>query len=221
MTTNVVPLKGAKTAPKAVSSKMETLILTHALIDKWVAAPFQRPLKVNKKVIEFAEELKANGGMINGILTLGTIVGERTIYLLDGQHRKEGFVISGLTECIADVRVCEFEHMGEMGDEFVKLNSQLVRMSTDDILRGMEGSIPAIHNIKMALPFVGYGKNLRKGGNSPLVGMALVLRCWDGASRETPKTNNHPAIDLAREITPESTQDLIGCLRLVKSAWGG
>jgi hypothetical protein len=220
MTNNVVPLKGAKMAPKAVRSKMDTLMMTPAIIDRWVAPPFQRPKKVNEKVKVMAEELKQNGGVISGILTLGTIEGERTTYLIDGQHRVEAFRLSGLAECIADVRICEFEHMGEMGDEFVKLNTALVPMTTDDKLRGMEGSIAAIHNIKMALPFIGYGRNLRKGGNSPLLGMSVALRCWDGASKETPKSNNISAIDIARSISPESTQDLISCLRIVRAAWG-
>ena len=46
--------------------------------------------------------------------------------------------------------------MAEMGDAFVALNSRLVNMRPDDILRGLEGSIPALQEIRASCPFVGY-----------------------------------------------------------------
>ncbi len=215
----VVMMKGTKHAPKASRSKMDTLILTPKIIDAWEAPPFQRPLKMNEKVKTIAQELKQNGGVIDGILTLGTIEGDATLYLLDGQHRVAAFRISELAECIADVRICAFAHLGEMGDEFVKLNSAIVRMTPDDVLRGMEGTIPIIHNIREACPFVGY-HGIRRGTAGPILSMSAAIRSWTGAVTETPRQRTTSAVALSREVTVADAQDLIRFLNLARSAWG-
>lgn len=214
-----VIFKGIKQPPKAVRSKMDTLILTPKIIDSWVAPPFQRPLKINERVRTIGEELKHNGGVIDGVLTLGTIDGESPVYLLDGQHRIAAMRISELAECIADVRICSFAHMGEMGDEFVKLNTAIVRMSPDDVLRGMEGVIPIIHNIKEACPFVGY-ENIRRGTTSAILSMSSALRTWSGSASETPKQQTTSAVHIAREVSAVEAQELIHFLNLARSAWG-
>lgn len=47
---SIVNLKG-KEAPKSVRSAMETLLFTRAEIDGWQLPKFQRPLRVNEKVL--------------------------------------------------------------------------------------------------------------------------------------------------------------------------
>ncbi len=218
---NEVVLKGAKQPPKSVRSKMDTLILTAEIIDGWSHPPFQRPLKVNERVRNIANELTQNGGVIDGVLTLATIMGEDTVYLLDGQHRIEAMRISTLPKCIADVRICQFDTMAEMGDEFVKLNSAIVKMNPDDVLRAMEGNVPIIHNIREACPFVGYA-NVRRGGVAKSVlSMSAALKLWLGSARETPSLPTTSAIASAREIPASSAQDLIRFLSLARQAWGG
>ncbi len=215
-------LKGAKQPPKSVRSKMDTLILTPTLIDSWAHPPFQRPLKVNERVRSIAAELTQNGGVIDGVLTLATIVGEDTVYLLDGQHRIEAMRISDLPKCIADVRICQFDSMAEMGDEFVKLNSAIVKMNPDDVLRAMEGNVPIIHNIREACPFIGYA-NVRRGNakGTAVLSMSAALKLWLGSGRETPSLPTTSAIASAKEIPVASAQDLIRFLTLARQAWGG
>lgn len=215
----VVMMKGVKQPPKAARSRMETLILTPKIIDTWEAPPFQRPLKINERVRQIAQSMQRDGGVIEGILTLGTIEGDTTLYLLDGQHRVAAFRISELNECIADVRICTFAHMGEMGDEFVKLNSSIVRMTPDDVLRGMEGTIPVIHNIREACPFVAYD-NIRRGTQGPVLSMSAAIRSWAGAHAETPKQQTTSAVTLARELSAPEAQELIRFLNLARAAWG-
>lgn len=215
----VVMMKGMKQAPKAARSKMDTMILTPSIVDAWVAPPFQRPLKMNEKVRAIAQELTHNGGVIDGILTLGVVEGDTTLYLLDGQHRIAAFRISDLKECIVDVRICTFAHMGEMGDEFVKLNSAIVRMTPDDVLRGMEATIPAIHNIKEACDFVAYN-NVRRSDGGPVLSMSAAIRAWFGSNSETPKQGLASSVVLAREMAPNDAQELIRFLNLARAAWG-
>lgn len=215
----VVMLKGTKQPPKAVRSKMDTLILTPKVIDAWVSPPFQRPLKINARVHTIGEELKHNNGVISGILTLGMIDGEKTVYLLDGQHRVAAMRISELPECIADVRICQFANMGDMGEEFVTLNTAIVRMNPDDVLRGMEGTLPVIHNIKEACPFVGYA-NIRRGTAGTVLSMSAALRAWVGSGNETPNQQTTAALTVARDMSPNEAQELIRFLNLAKAAWG-
>lgn len=215
----VVMMKGTKQAPKAVRSKMDTLMLTPSIIEAWIAPPFQRPLKMNERVRAIAEELKHNGGVIDGVLTLGSVQGDTALYLLDGQHRVAAFRLSDLQECIADVRICAFANLGEMGDEFVKLNSSIVRMTPDDVLRGMEGTIPAIHNIKDACKFVAYN-NVRRANGGPVLSMSSAIRGWFGSNGETPKQITTSAVVLAREMLAADAQELIKFLNLARSAWG-
>lgn len=77
-------VKGLTPAPKAVRSQMDTIEITQPLADSWLLPPFQRPLKVNQKVLDLAELLNQTGVM-PGVITLGHI--GKDVYLVDGQHR--------------------------------------------------------------------------------------------------------------------------------------
>ena len=125
---NVIPIKGAQIAPKAVQSKMDTLIITQAMVNQWKTPPFQRPVRINAKVQAVIEQIKS-AEAVEGVLTLGALRTEPSqLYIVDGQHRVEAFRLSEISEAIADVRVCIFANMAEMSEEFVRLNSSLVKM---------------------------------------------------------------------------------------------
>jgi hypothetical protein len=99
--------------------------------------------------------------------------------------------LSELTECIADVRSIIFDDLAEMADEFVNLNSRLVNMRPDDILRGLEESMPQIRRIHESCEFVGYTQ-IRRGPSSPLVGISRLLRCWHISGRRCPRPMPRP-----------------------------
>jgi len=199
---------------------METILRTREELEEWMLPPFQRPLKVNDKVKALAEKLKIDGGIVPGIITLGKINASSTIYIVDGQHRIESLKISNLQECIMDVRICEFENMADMADEYVQLNSSIVRMAPDDILRGLEGSIQPLKMITDECPFIGYGQVKRFGASGPVLSMSAVIRAWSGSAPEVPTTGRGGAKTIAQEMEISDTNRLISFLKCAHSAWG-
>ena len=202
---------------KVTKTVMDTILVTPAIVNKWQAPPFQRPVKENAKVIALAEELKHDGGVWPGVVTLGQFKGET--YIIDGQHRRKAFLISGLEEGYVDVRIHQIETLGQMGDEFVKLNSQLVKMGPDDILRGLEPSLPTLQTIRKLCPYVGYD-SIRRGENTPVVSMSVAIRCWRGSLAETPHSSGISAYTTAIGLLQEDVGDLCEYLHLAVNAFG-
>lgn len=217
---NVIPISGAREAPKAVQSRMDTLIITPAMVNTWKLPPFQRPLRINDKVRAVTEQIKKDE-TIEGVLTLGKLKADAAYFIVDGQHRIEAFKLAGIPEAIVDVRVVSFDSLAEMADEFVHLNSSLVKMRPDDILRGLENSTPALKAIRKSCEFVGYDQ-IRRSGSGPIVSMSALLRCWNSASYETPagSNSNLGAAALAQTIDGLSIQNLIAFLATAHAAWG-
>jgi hypothetical protein len=217
----VIPFGSVREVPKAEHSAMETQIYTANQIGAWRVPPFQRPIRVNNKVAALAETISRDGGVIPGVITLGTVKGETAIYIVDGQHRLEAFRISGLPECIGDFRLCAFESMAEMAEEFVLLNSALVRMRPDDVLRGLEASVRALRKIRSECKFVGYDQ-IRRGTTSPILGMSLTLRAWNGSIPETPTTTHGglSATQIAESLTEDAADDLVQFLTVAHASWG-
>lgn len=223
MSGNIINMRGVREAPRNVRSKMETLLLTPDTLNEWALPGFQRDLRENEKVRMLAEEVKSNGGFVPGIVTLGTISGSKTVFILDGQHRRHAALMSGLLEFICDVRICSFDDMAEMGKEYVRLNSSLAKMRPDDILRGLESSVIALRRIREECKFVGYD-HVRRGtntGSTIMIGMSSVLRFWRSSSTETPGGNSGgSAIDIAAGMDTLDVDNLIRFMLLAKQAWG-
>lgn len=210
-----------KRAPKDERTVMDTWVLTSESIEAWRIPPFQRPLRVNDKVRQIGEEIKTTE-VIPGVITLGIVdTGlDRSTYLMDGQHRIEGFRISGLKEAFADMRILHFSNMADMGVAFVNLNSQIVKMRPDDILRGMEGHIEGVRIVRERCNFVGYDQ-VRRGTHSPILGMSVVVKSWASSARETPTMGGMgSALDLARDLTEDSALQLSVFLNIAVAAWG-
>ncbi len=206
-----------KTAPqRATQTTMDTIAVTPEQVNGWKNPPFQRPLKVNARVKEIAEQIRGNE-VVPGIITLGVLSGDK--YLLDGQHRREAFLISGVQTGYCDVRVHHFESMADMGREFVQLNSRISTLRPDDILRGMEGSVEALAFIRRECPFVGYDM-IRRGPTSPLLSMSLLLRSWYAARAEVPSSTGHSAMSIVESITMDSATLLVRFLKIAHNAWG-
>lgn len=217
----VIDLKGMREAPKAVRSAMQTVLITQEQIGTWRVPPFQREVRVNGKVEAIAEELKQNAVSMSGVLTLGKIGNNPTTYIIDGQHRLEAFKISGLAEIIVDVRMCHFDSMAEAAEEYVRVNSFIVKMRPDDILRGMETESAALRTITKGCEFIGYDQ-IRRGPNSPIVSVATVLRSWSASYYETPASTGtgKSAAALANALDVANAQQLVVFLLTAHSAWG-
>ena len=211
----------AKDAPKSVRSKMETLLVTVGELERWKLPVFQRPLRENDKVRCLAEELKCkDGGCVPGVVTLGRVPHDDALYVVDGQHRIHAAKISSLPEVIVDVRVCDYANMQEMADDFVRLNSAIVRMRPDDILRGMEGMSTALQRIRKNCPYVGYDQIRRGADTGPVVSMSALLRAWCGSANEVPKGSVGAAVSLAASLEAEDTKRLVVFLERAHASWG-
>jgi hypothetical protein len=208
-----------KTEPqKATQTTMDTIAITRKQLADglWRDPPFQRPLRINAKLKAIAEDI-VRSEVIPGIITLGVYGGET--YLLDGQHRKEAFLISNVNTGYCDVRIHHFETMADMGREFVALNSRISTLRPDDILRGLESSNEALSLVRRRCPFVGYDM-IRRGPNSPLLSMSLALRSWARSRHEVPTASSDSAIVLAETFTVEAASELVVFLGLAEKAWG-
>jgi len=208
-------------AEKTTHTTVDTICFSVKDAHHWeVPIDIQRGVKVNKKVMELAMQIKNDGGVIPGIITLGVL--DRKTYLIDGLQRREAFFISEHLYGYADVRTCYFKTRAEMGEEFVRLNSQLVKMTPDDILRGLEAAVPLLAEIRKARPFVGYGR-VRITGNSSkaglLLSMSVALRCWAASRHETPRSSSS-GLELARELQADEAEKLIMFLGAAFEAWG-
>jgi len=223
--TNVVEIRGAQAAPRSERSSMETLIITPEMVDRWQLPPFQRPLKVNPKVQKIAIEMKTSE-VVPGIITLGRLKSSTALYLVDGQHRMQAFRLSELKEAIVDIRVVTFDSMAEMAEEFVELNSAIVKMQPDDILRGLESVSKTLRKIRAECGWVGYS-NVRRNKTSksgPILSMSLLIRCWTGSSTDTPSGSmsgrTASTVVTAMDDDTETTSHLIRFLHMAFEAWG-
>lgn len=209
--------KGKKPQRK---TSMDVLMIEGKTLLGWRIPPFQRPIRVNEKVRAISEQIAEDKGVIPGVITLGVIGEDPTTYIVDGQHRLEAFRMSELREGIADVRTVVFESMADMASEFVNLNSALVRIQPDDVLRGLEESCQGLRVIRERCPFVGYG-NVRRGtAPHTVLSMSAVLRVWFGAGLESASPPGKSATQLASDLTTESAGHLTDFLTTAYEAWG-
>lgn len=219
--TKVVQIQSKRSATSPRRSRMDTVIVEMRTLAGWKIPSFQRQLRVNEKVREIASQIQADGGVIPGIVTIGVIKAGRDAgeYLVDGQHRVEAFRLSECREAIADVRYVEFESMAEMGNEFVNLNSSLVRMRPDDVLRGLEESTPVLRKIRDRCQFVGYDM-IRRSPTTAMLSMSTALRLWEGSVPQAPIAVSKSAVNLAVELSEESAAKMTVFLGIVYEAWG-
>lgn len=214
MKLQVVP---KSTPQKATHTTVDTIVVTPEIMKGWKNPPFQRPLRVNDKVRALSERIKLDGGVLPGVITLGVLSREK--YLLDGQHRREAYLLSGCEEGFTDVRLHHFDTMADMGEEFVNLNSALVRLRPDDILRGLEGSLEGLTTIRRRCPFVGYDF-IRRGEKSPILSMAMVLRSWFGSAPDVPTSSGDSAQARAVALSVTDAEACCEFLLTAERAWG-
>lgn len=205
-------------AQKTTRTKLDTILISPDIVKGWKNPPFQRPLTVNNKVKELAGKIRLDDGVIPGVLTLGAVGKE--VFLLDGQHRREAFIISECQEGFADVRYHFFDDIAEMGQEFVDVNTPLVRLRPDDILRGLESSSAALTLLRESCSFIGYD-NIRRGTRAPILSMSAAIRTWRASSTEVP-TSSVPgsAQHIAVTLTTDDAEACAVFMNLCNKAWG-
>lgn len=202
---------------KVTRTALDTIEVTPDTLRSWQIPPFQRPLRVNEKVRTLAETVAQDDGVIPGVMTIGVLKG--VYYLLDGQHRREAFFLSECKRGYVDIRIHHFDSMAEMGEEFVNLNSQIVRMRPDDILRGLEGTIDSLQLIKKRCPFVGYDQ-IRRGSAAPIVSMSALIRCWVASATEVPRACGESAQHMALQLSTDEAETLCDFAEMAFNAWG-
>lgn len=206
---------------KVTRTSLDTILVTPETVKTWRKPVFQRPLKINDKVKAVAVDITENQ-VIPGILTVGIVerrTGEKVQYLLDGQHRREAFLLSEVKEAYVDVKYHYFENEGDMGEEFVNVNSSLVRLRPDDILRGLEASSNGLSLLRKQCPFIGYDM-VRRSEKAPVLSMSAALRCWYAAAPEVPSAGGHSTMSLARILTEEDAEQCAAFYALCVNAWG-
>lgn len=207
---------------KVTRTWMDTIEVTETVADSWEVPPFQRELRETKKVREIGKEI-ADSGVLPGVGTLGKLTGKPTLYILDGQHRRLAFKVSGLSSALWDVRVEEFDTMGEMAERFVELNDVIRRITSDDRLKAAALDNKALQVLSHRAPFVGY--NVAKAKKMPphaaFLNMSMALRLWVCANNETPVIGTgKSASAMAEELTQAEADELGKALQAMYEAWG-
>ncbi len=213
--TAIAPRPHSK-AEKATQSVVDTIIFSLEDAKKWKLPKFQRPLRVNQNVIDIGVGIKERGGIIPGVITFGVFDG--VIYLLDGQHRREGFLLSECQEGMADTRTCYFDSMAEMAAEYRNLQKSLVVWKPDDTLRSMECGSDLLRRIRRECPFLGYAF-FRAQDSSPILSMSTAMRVWIGSAAEAPRSGQTKAEVLVDNLSEDSTDSMIEFMNTCYGAW--
>lgn len=204
-----------------LQSTTELRIITAVMLTQWVLPAFQRPLRVNAAVLEVAQEILREGGIVPGMITLGVLNG--VIYVVDGQHRLHALRLAmdaGVKEGMAEVRVCYFNSVGEMALEFKRLNSALVKMRPDDKLRAMEGSCESVATLRKLCPSVGYD-NIRRGTSGAMISMSAAIRtAYAAASDSLVAGGGGSAEAMALKMTATQAREWATFMNIATEAWG-
>lgn len=207
-------------AERALRSTTDITCVTPEMFKEWKDPEFQRPLRVNAKVQAMVQRINLDG-VIPDTITVGILKNER--FLIDGQHRREAYLIASAAEptreVFAEIRYMYFDSMAEMGRKYVELNSSLVKQRPDDILRGMEGTSRALQLIRNRCKFIGYDM-IRRSLTSPILGMSVLLRCWYGSAAETPSQSSVSAMEIADTFREEEAAQCCEFAQLAERAWG-
>jgi len=197
-------------------TELRKVLLTPDVVGNWLKPPIQRPFTNNAKVREVSDQIRSELEF-PGIIHIGVL--NDVLYLVDAQHRLEAWSMAGSPPIRADVRFVHFSSMGEIGEEFFRVNQHLVNIRPDDKLRALELTLPVLLEIRRHCPFVGYD-HIRRNGSSPIISMSKLLRNWMASSAETPVSGGSASVHVAAQLQAASAKDLIDFLRLAHAAWG-
>lgn len=201
-------------AERATKTTLDTIEITGRLVGSWKSPPFQRTLTINQKVKHLIEEVRRDG-VIPGVLTLGIL--DDVVYVVDGQHRLNACLQADLPVAYADVRWHYFDSMAAMAAEYVRINTPLVRLRPDDVLKGLEQSNVYLKRIRSKCPYIGYDV-VRRTQHSPVLSMSTFLRVWFGTRAESPVLWGS-ALMVAEQLDDQETDAAIEFIQTCFEAW--
>ena len=203
-------------AHKGTKTRADYALVNHEVVESWERPFFQRPININRKVKDLASHIAAsNPPALPGVIWLAVYDGR--IWIVDGQHRKKSFLISGVPEAFADIMYFYPDSLAEMGQKFRDLNRNLVSMEADDQLRSLEEDVESLKEIRRVCPFIVYGREKKK---KTTLSMSVAIRAWFGALTDIPTWPSEASYELVTNLNKEMTEDLTFFMNLCHSAWG-
>lgn len=205
---------------KESAVESEVVLLTPAMRASWRKPPFQRETRETPKVLAVAHYIKEHEVIPGGPITLGRLADGPSDrwYVLDGAHRLAAFKIANRPEVLCEVRRVVVASMREMAEQFIMMNSRLVNMRPDDILRGYEETNKSLRDLRKRFSFIGYDQ-IRRRTDSPIVGMATLLRSWRNSANDTPRSTGVSASQLGETFGPEDAEQLAAFVTEAQAAW--
>ena len=165
---------------------MKVMAVTRKTIEGWAKPDFQRPVAENKNLGELAVQIQDQGWLLTAIY-LGIWMGKT--YLVDGQHRMQAFIASGLEQMSVPVITKYYldgaKGLAAMCEDFLRINSHIKNPTANDMLKALEGKNSHIKEIRTNCPFVGY-THLRRTESAPILGMAQAIRALVVSRQEIP-----------------------------------
>lgn len=199
---------------------VEKIIITHEIVEGWKKPPFQRPVAIGRNLGKLAVNLQDDEFLLTTIY-LGVLDG--VTYIVDGQHRKEAFIASGLRRLVAPVTTRYYPDgtagLTRMCEDFLKINTHVKNPTANDKLRALEPTNPLIGKIREDCPFVGYS-GFRRSDSSPIVSMAQAIRALVISAQEAPGSAGRSAVDHAVEMRSSEVNGLKTFLKLAYESWG-
>lgn len=184
-------VKPASVSERQTKTVLDTLEISPKLIASWKVPRFQREFKVTPKVQECADQIRRNGGVIPGVITLGVLDGD--VYLVDGLQRTGAFNTLDLGIGYVDVRMHWFATMGEMAAEFDQINQKIKTLRPDDRLRAQEETNTVLQKIRRKCGYIGYDL-VRRSEKAPVLSMSVFLRSWGAGRMEVPTWTSAAAV---------------------------
>ena len=219
---DAIPLPVIKTATERQSRVVQAQhwVTVEAIRNSYELPAAQRPLTLNRKVVELASTLRAaSTPCLHGTIVIGIVDGR--MYIIDGQHRLRAIEESGVPEVLILVAYEFLDSIEDVGRRFVELNEHLVRMMTDNILNGYIASSEALTYIMEHCRFIGTSQIRRSDRSGPMVSLSLMLRCWYGSANDTPSGSaGLSALEIARTMQVGDARNLVAFSDAAFTAFG-
>lgn len=181
----------------------------------WKLPPWARTPKVNKTVLQVADDLK-KFPHLKSTLVLGVYDG--CIWKIDCNHRLLGFLYSEL-ECITAHCIFHYCDSHEEMYEFYKIYQRHIRTPTkDDNLKGFEITHPPLKYISSKCRFVTY--NSIGDDAHRRIKMSTVVQAWYDSVPYIPRHVKGNVEEQAAGLTKENAEKIVEFLLACRDGLG-